>query len=314
MSCRPKPCVVACWGLFLGIALTTVDAALTATCGQAADLVVDNVNGSDYQNDRGLLTTPPTFGPYRTITRALAAAGPGDRIVLTKTDQPYRECISLHGFDHSGTATEPFTIVGNGATLDGSEPANPIGWRPHPRVPGLWEYLRTPPGAGLLLLAEQPLQQVRAANGPVQLADLKPLQWTRQNGQFYLCTAVDRGPRDYPLQVTVQTTGITLYDVQHVVIENLTVRGFRLDGINAHDRASEVRLKNVTTIENGRSGVSVGGASRVRLEASASKGNGVAQLRTEGRSQLTLQNVTADATTAPAIDRDGGRVIGQPQP
>ena len=213
-----------------------------------------------------------------------------------------------------GTATEPFTIVGNGATLDGSEPANPIGWRPHPHVPGLWEYLRTPPGGGLLLLANQPLERVHAANGPVQLADLKPLQWTRQNGQFYLCTAVDRGPRDYPLWVTVQTTGITLYDVQHVVIENLTVRGFRLDGINAHDRASDVQLKNVTTIENGRSGVSVGGASRVRLETCESHGNGVAQLRTEGRSQLTLQNVTADATTAPAIDSDGGRVIGQLQP
>lgn len=279
---------------------------------QAADLVVDNVNGSDYQNDRGLLTAPPSFGPYRTIARALAAAGPGDRLILTKTDQPYRECVSLHGFGHGGTPSEPFTIVGNGAILDGSEPTNPIGWRPHQRGSGLWEYIRTPPGTGLLLLPGEPLNHVQADDGPVQLADLKPLSWTRQNGQFYLRTGPDRGPRDYPLQVTVQTTGITLYDVAHVVIENLTVRGFRIDGINAHDRATHVHLLNVTTIENGRSGVSVGGASRVRLEASTSRGNGVAQLRTEGRGVLTLQNVTADDTTAPAVDRDGGRIVGQP--
>ncbi len=304
MSCRPKPHLFAVWGLCLCVGLS-------AASTPAADLVVDNVNGSDYQNDRGLLAIPPSFGPYRTIARALAAAGPGDRVILTKTDQPYRECVSLHGFDHSGTPTAPFTIVGNGATLDGSEPANPLAWQSQQRGSGLWEYIRTPPGAGLLLLPGQPLNRVQADDGLVQLADLKPLQWTRQNGQFYLRTPVDRGPRDYPLQVTVQTTGITLYDVDHVVIENLTVRGFRLDGINAHDRATHVRLRNVTTIENGRSGVSVGGASRVRLEASTTGQNGVAQLRTEGRGELTLQNVTADDTTAPAVDSEGGRIIGQ---
>ncbi|WP_153558537.1 right-handed parallel beta-helix repeat-containing protein [Roseimaritima sediminicola] len=282
------------------------------TVAAAADLIVDNVRGSDLQNDRGLLGTPPTFGPYRTITRALAAAGPGDRIVLTKTDRPYRECISLTGLTHSGTPTEPLTILGNGATLDGSEPAPAEFWQAQPRQPDLWVLLRTPPGFGLLLMPEPALQRVLSTGGPVPLAQLKPLDWTRQNGRIYLRTEPGLGPRNYPLRVTRQTTGITLYDVQHVVIEDLTVRGFRIDGINAADRVTEVLLRNVTTLENGRSGVSVGGASRVVLEGSVSAGNGESQLRTEGRGALALREVVADATSAPAVEQDGGRLIGKP--
>ena len=41
-------------------------------------------------------------GPFRTIARALRAAGAGDRIILTKTTEPYRESITLQGGRHSG--------------------------------------------------------------------------------------------------------------------------------------------------------------------------------------------------------------------
>lgn len=280
----------------------------------AADLVVDNLRGSDFQNDRGLLPMPGTFGPYRTIARALAATGPGDRVILTKTGVPYRECISLNGVNHSGTLREPFTIVGNGAVLDGSEAPHAMVWESQQRHSGLWKYQRTPPGFSLLLLPAGRLQRVQGSGGPVPLLQLAPLSWTRQNGQIYLRTEDGLAPGDYPLQLTVQTTGITLYDVEHVVISDLTVRGFRIDGINAHDRAVDVRISGVTAIENGRSGISVGGASRVRLENSRVGGNGEAQIRTEGRSILTLSDVQADPVSAAAIEQDGGQVIGQTTP
>jgi len=288
-------------------------AALVSNQGVVADdLVVDNINGSDLQNDRGRVPIPASYGPYRTIARALAAAGPGDRIVLTNTGQPYRECVSLNGPNHSGVPNEPFMIIGNGAVLDGSEPALPDGWQATREGAVLWEYLRTPPGFGLLMLPDGKLQQVTPdSTGPVGLAMLKPLHWTRQNGRFYLRTEPGRSPRDYPLRVTVQTTGITLYDVEHVIVQDLIVRGYRLDGINAHDRASEVQIRNVTAAENGRSGISVGGASRVVLNTVQSLGNGAAQIRTEGRCIVKLRRVTADTATAPALHRDGGEVIGQ---
>ena len=58
--------------------------------------------------------------------------------------------------------------------------------------------------------------------------------------------------------------GITLYEVRNVVIRDLIVQGFQLDGINAHDGVFDALLKKVTCRGNARSGICVGGASRVR--------------------------------------------------
>lgn len=280
----------------------------------ADDLVIDNVRGSDYQNDRGYAPGPATHGPYRTIARALAVAGPGDRIVLTKTDQPYRECVSLNGDKLSGTSTEPLILIGNGATLDGSEATNPIGWRTVPQEQGLWEYVDTPPGFGLLLSSNQTLGQWKPKSEQGNLSLIGTNTWTRQQGRFLFRPAPGKGPRDYHLQMTVQTTGITLYDIQHVQIQDLTIRGFRIDGINALDRATHIKLSNVTVIDNGRSGISVGGASHVTVDSSEVSDNGIAQLRTEGNGVLELGRVIVDPSTAPAIVDDGGRVVGRTTP
>lgn len=285
--------------------------AAVAGLGNARDLIVDNVGGSDAQNDRGLVPVPASFGPYRTIARAMKAAAPGDRLVLRKTDQPYRESFSLNGPAASGTAHYPFVIIGNGATLDGSVLAEQPEWEPVGE--GLFCYLPTPPGYGLLLLQDDRLRRVRF-EGPARLNELQPMQWTRSVGRFYLRPEAGLMPSQYPIQVTGQTTGITLYDVQHVEIRDLTVRGFRLDGINAHDRATEVRLVNVQCEQNGRSGVSIGGASRVRIEASRFVGNGEAQIRTEGMSHATLEGVQVGSASAPMLIRNGGIVVGLPEP
>ncbi|MEX0824967.1 MAG: right-handed parallel beta-helix repeat-containing protein [Pirellulaceae bacterium] len=292
------------------IILTTV-AGLTAQGRRpcdAADLVVDNVSGSDSQNDRGLVPGPPTFGPYRTIGRALAAAQPGDRIVLTPTDEPYRECVSLTGTRHSGGPVAPFQIIGNGAVLDGSEFARPTAWELVGE--GIYQYQQTPPGFGLMLLEGDRLQRVSKQDTEQASFRLKPMQWTRLGGRFLFRPEPNRSATEYDIEMTMQTTGISLYDVQNVEIRDLTVRGYRIDGINAHDRATGVRLINVTCLENGRSGVSVGGACHVRLESSRLYGNGVAQVRTEGRSELTVSDVEVDSTSAPELIRDGGRVVG----
>lgn len=294
-----------CLLLFSGI---NVDAVAT-------DLVVDNVRGSDVQNDRGQAPAAPSFGPYRTINRALAVAQSGDRIILTKTPIPYRECISLTGINNSGSPQAPFRILGNGATVDGSEAPRPDGWDAVPDVGDVWRYRQSPPGFGLLLSSTGGWRSLTPRdNGLLPLTQLEPRSWTRQAASIYLRTEPGKGPRDYPLQMTMLTTGITLYDVQHVVIEDLVVRGFRLDGVNAHERVTDTVLQNVTAEFNGRSGISVGGASEVLLRQSQVQANGTAQLRTEGRGVIRLQQVTVDENSAPAISHDGGSVRGQWQP
>lgn len=71
-----------------------------------------------------------------------------------------------------------------------------------------------------------------------------------------------------------QTVGITLYQVLNVEIQDLVVQGYQLDGVNAHDSAFNVKLVGLTCRGNGRSGISIGGALRVELEACLVGNNG----------------------------------------
>ena len=94
-----------------------------------------------------------------------------------------------------------------------------------------------------------------------------------------------------------------------LILENLNIRGFFLDGVNCHDNVTRSDLLGLTSSHNGRSGISVGGASRVRIDTCTAAGNGVAQVRTEGYSITALVGNRLDATSAPAIVNDGGRVV-----
>ena len=67
--------------------------------------------------------------------------------------------------------------------------------------------------------------------------------------------------------------GVTLYAVHDVVVRNLKVRQFRIDGFNAHDRCKNVTLENITAEENGRAGVVAAGTSFVVLEKPVIKNN-----------------------------------------
>ena len=68
-------------------------------------------------------------------------------------------------------------------------------------------------------------------------------------------------------------------------------------------------LLGLTSSHNGRSGISVGGASRVRIDTCTAAGNGVAQVRTEGYSITALVDNQLDPASAPALVQDGGRIV-----
>jgi hypothetical protein len=120
-------------------------------------------------------------------------------------------------------------------------------------------------------------------------------------------------PRDYELSYTALTVGITLYEVRHVVISDLVVQGFQLDGINAHDGVFDASLVGLTCRGNGRSGISIGGASRVNLTACLVGDNGAAQVRTEGFSHTEILHCNLLENTAPAVVREGGLVMMLPE-
>ena len=271
----------------------------------ARDVYVNNVAGDDHQNGNAPESSSPEDGPTRTIRRALRLARFGDRVILANTGQPYRQFFSLEGPENSGSAMMPFVLEGNGAVLDGSRPVPPDAWQPIDRNVLAFR----PPAISfcLLLLDGEPANRQALADAS-QLSLLQPMQWNLVNQQVALRVPEDRLPSDYALSYTALPSGITLYGVRNVVIRNLTVQGFRLDGVNAHDNAFEVQLSGLTCRANGRSGISIGGASRVTVTKCLLQDNGTVQLRTEGWSHAEVNQSQLGDGQEPGWIMEGGQL------
>ncbi|HYW78816.1 MAG TPA: hypothetical protein VE890_04530, partial [Thermoguttaceae bacterium] len=165
-----------------------------------------------------------------------------------------------------------------------------------------------PPHGGhqQLFLNDRPADRVAAgpmAGGPPKL---EPLQWCFFEGEIYFCVEPNKLPEDYHPSYADKQTGITLFHVRRVGIVDLTVQGFRLDGISAYNSARDVYLGGVICRGNGRSGITVGGASQVEIDAALLGNNGAAQLLTLPMSQTSVRNSELFSNTAPAwVDRGG---------
>jgi hypothetical protein len=270
------------------------------------DIYVDNKGGDDQSTGSQPRSRPDGSGPVRTLAKACRLAGAGDQILLADTGQPYRESVSLVGNRLSGTAVEPFVLQGNGAVLDGSLPV----------PPGQWEFDRDnrfrfrPPRMEYyqLFLDGRPAVRVFAATMSDSPPKLLPRQWCSYKGAIYFGVEPSKLPKDYALSYACLSTGITLYHVERVIIKDLTVQGFQIDGISAPNSARRVTLKGVTCAGNGRSGVAVGGASQVDLDSCVLRGNGVAQLLTLPESEVHLRQSRLPGDTAPGWADRGGRV------
>jgi hypothetical protein len=276
-----------------------------ATPATARDIFVDNVLGDDRKGGRSPDWRAPGGGPCRSIAKALRIAQPGDRIIVTNTGMPYRECLSVQGARHSGEASYPLQIIGNGATLDGTMAL----------AEAQWEYVsgtifRTHPARmsyQQVFLDDVPAVRRQPAAGAV--ITLAPREWCLVDGWLYFACDKDRLPQNYNLTCCLHPAAFTLYDVHDVIIDNFVIRGYYLDGVNCHDNVTRSDLIGLDCQYNGRSGISIGGASRVRIDSCTAAGNGAAQIRTEGYSITLLVENQLDATSAPAIVREGGQVV-----
>ena len=270
------------------------------------DIHVNNLSGDDGSTGRNLQNTADRGGPVRTISKALRLARGGDRIVLAKTKQPYREGISLVGSRHSGFLDRPFVIEGNGAILDGSAPVGPDAWEHYRGAVFRFRPPRT--GHQQLFIDDRPAARVAVDRPAQQPPELEPLQWCLYGGQILFRVEPGKLPGEYNSSFAYRQTGITLFHVRGVAILNLTVQGFRLDGINAQNSAREVYISDVTSRGNGRAGIAVGGASKVELDVCVVGNNNLAQLLTLPYSRTSVRSSQLFSSTAPAwVDR-GGRV------
>jgi hypothetical protein len=278
---------------------------VAATHGWARDIYVNNVAGNDRYDGNAPAAEGDFIGPYRTLTRALKATVKGDRLIVANTGEAYRECITLQGARQSGYPDAPFELVGNGAILDGSERVSPDDWS---FVAGGIFRFRPPKTSFQVLYLDGKPAQRRDIRAPAELNELQPLEWCLYERHVYFHVEPNRLPQSYTLTFTARQVGITLYEVRHVVVKDLVIQGFQLDGINAHDGVRDTALVGLSCRGNGRSGISIGGASRVRVDSCLVGNNGAAQVRTEGFSHTQLVGCDLLDNTAPRIVRDGGRV------
>ncbi len=272
----------------------------------ARDIYVNNMAGDDRYSGERPDNSAGTVGPVRTIAKATRMAGPGDRIVLAANDEPYREAVSLVGLKHSANVLSPLVIEGQGAILDGSLPVPPSAWEHFAS-----DVYRCKPdrlGHQMLLVRGFPAVRHPTTSFSGVVPPLERLEWNLTGGYLYFRVEPGQMPDAYQPACAALQTGITLYHVQGVEVRDLIVQGFQLDGINAFDAATDVRLIGVTARGNGRSGISVGGSSRVEIREALVGDNGVAQLRTEGFSKTQVVDCDLIGNTAPAEVVAGGQL------
>lgn len=286
----------------LGISLAIEG--MSPTTAAARDIFVNNFAGDNAADGRMAELDPAANGPVQTIDRALRIAGPSDRIVLINTGTPYRDSISLVGKNCSGTKEEPFTIIGNGVTLDGTKSVPKRAWEPYQGDVFRFQ----PPRAGFQFLYQKGKPVSRAKITGKQLPKLDPGQWCLFGPYIYFRVEKDRLPSDYDLAYTQLSTGITLMYVRNVLIQDVTVQGFRLDGISAINNAQGVQLLRIVARGNGRAGISVGNVSKTVIKDSLIGDNGKAQVLTLPRSETQVIDTQILANTAPAFDRKGGKL------
>ena len=228
--------------------------------GQAAarNIYVDNVSGDDKNKGLHAKNQGDTSGPLRTIAKALRLTCAGDHIVLADSAMPYRECVSLVGKQHSGVDRRlPFVIEGKGATLDGSVPIPQDGWTFF--RDNIFRFRPLSLAYPVLFRDGRRLAPLALPAGTAFPPSLKPLQWCAIEGAVYFAAEDGKLPSDYKLSYAELPTGITLYHVEHVVIRNLTIRGYRVDGVAAAMGTRDAVLENVACTANGQSGASVRG-------------------------------------------------------
>ena len=97
-----------------------------------------------------------------------------------------------------------------------------------------------------------------------EIEDLEPLQWCLFEGHIYFHVEDGRLPQSYELTYTGLPVGITLYEVHECSRPRPGDPGVSAGWSQCARRRREAVLSGLNCRGNGRSGISVGGASRVR--------------------------------------------------
>lgn len=250
---------------FLSVASILLNVAESAT---AEVYYVNNRVGADRHD--GLVETPLSnlTGPVKSISQALKLASFGDTVIIANTGVPYYDNLSFQGEKNSGDPVRPFRLIGNGATITGAMVIPDGAWREAAR--NVWQVTPFRKGFFQLIRDGKSLPEVRQPVGEKwdSIPDLEVGQWCSWRGSIYYRIEQLVDPSTQRLSIARRSCGITVFSAHDIVISDLTIQHFRLDGVNLHDLATEIRLEKLTLRENGRAGLAIGGSSSARIDRS----------------------------------------------
>jgi hypothetical protein len=250
---------------FLTVAVILLNVVSSA---DAAVFYVNNRTGAD-RND-GVVETPLTVltGPVKSISRALHLASFGDTIIVANTGVPYYDHLTLQGEKHSGNPFRPFRIIGNGATLTGAMVVPQRAWREADR--DVWMLIPFRKGHFQLVRDGKALVEVRPAADEkwTSVPDLQVNEWCVWHSAIYYKSERLVEPWTLNMSIARRSCGITVFAAHDIIISDLTIQHYRLDGVNLHDLALDVQLRKLTLRENGRAGFAIGGSSTALVSGS----------------------------------------------
>lgn len=261
------------------------------TPATARVIYVNNRTGDDVYDGSSAEVGPHRSGPVRTLERARILVGPGDEIEIANTGDTYFDSLHLLGHNASGVADHPTVVRGNGVVIDGSEPIGPDDWKPLGQ--GLWRLDPRQKGWFRLVRGAETVAESKHPSS-AGLPSPAPGTWSAWKGSLYYQALPDELPPIEPYRLATREAGIFLYGVHDVIVRDLTLRHFRLDGVNAHDQVYRVLLQNVVSEKNGRSGIFVGGSSQLVLSGGATNDNREASLLITEQAKADVRETRLD--------------------
>ena len=263
----------------------------------ASEIYVNNSSGRDANDGQTLIAHDGNTGPVHSLERAAQLAQFGDVIVLMNTGKPYYGSLSLTGDRHSGAANRPFVVEGNGSIISGLRSVPHASWQHEGHR--LWKLTLTRKGYYRLLRNGQTLPEEVSHSGGDPRLTLKPGHWAAWQGSLYFRQdGIDR-PESQDFAYAADQTGISLHQVNHVLITNVTLQHFRFDGLHAQGLCHHIVLENVNAMENGRAGVVSSGASQLEIWGGRIGNNGRHQLLILDRSTANPDNCDIQETPVP---------------
>lgn len=253
---------------------------------------VNNFAGNDLFDGKSAVRESGVVGPLLTLHRAVRIARFGDTIHIANTGEPYYESLTLTGAKHSGNSTVPFRVIGNGATLSGLRSVKASAWRF--LGDSVWSFEPERKGRYLLLSGGKRVERFNTVQDQERPYGLPTGQFAVCRGHIFYRTAKGEDITTMSFATAQDTTGISMYAVRNVIIEDLNVQHFRVDGVNAHDLCRNVLIRRVTSTDNGRSGMTVTGSSRVVIRGCAVKENLESSLQIMERGEADVQDSELD--------------------